>query len=338
LNFSDVEREGVRVAKIISPVPNPSDVFTVSFFETETGHVQGAQLTHENMTAGVAATRALFPLSHALSPLDTLVSAYPLSTAYGRSIAYTAIFEGANFATLASSRVYHPEETTIEHDVLDALSSNVYPIPSPTVLFAKPGHIESTVSAIAKKASESFILYPFARRHKFAGINEGYITKESLWDRLVYDGARAKVIGEGAGTLRCVVVSGGPLNAAILTPARIALSIPLVNTYTHPLVPGPVLASHPLDLQDFPGLKDALVAHVGPPSVNIEAKLVGLDDEKVENGADPLGNLRIRGPPVGKLLGNDDYVSIPSEDDREGWVSTGVRAKVQSNGAFKVLT
>lgn len=138
--------------------------------------------------------------------------------------------------------------------------------------------------------------------------------------------------------MRCVVISGGPLNAAVLTPARIALSIPLVNCYTHPLVPGPVLASHPLDLQDFPGLKDALVAHVGPPSVNIETKLVGLDDEKVENGADPVGNLCIRGPPVGKLLGNDDYVSIPSEDDKEGWVSTGVRAKIQSNGAFKILS
>ncbi|GLB35348.1 putative AMP-binding enzyme [Lyophyllum shimeji] len=338
LNFADVEREGNRVAKIISSVPNPGDIFTVSFFETETGHVQGAQMTHENMTAGVAAIRALFPLTLALSPLDTLVSAHSLSTAYGRAVAYTAIFEGAGFATMASSKLYHPEETTIEHDVADTLSANAYRTPSPTVLFAKPGHLESIVSAIAKKASESFILYPFARRHKLAGISEGYLSKESLWDRLVFDGARAKVIGECAGTLRCVVVSGGRLNAAVLTPARIALSIPLVNSYTHPLVPGPVLASHPLDLQDFPGLKDSLVAHVGPPSVNIEAKLVGVDDGKVESGEHPVGSLRIRGPPVGKLLGNDDYVSIPSEDDREGWVSTGARAKVQSNGAFKILS
>ncbi|KAG5644993.1 hypothetical protein DXG03_007270 [Asterophora parasitica] len=338
LNFAEVEREGVRVAKINSTLPNPSDVFTVSFYETEAGHVQGAQLTHENLTAGVAAVRALFPLSHALSPLDTLVSAHSLSTAYGRAVAYTAIFEGTSFASLESSKVYHAEETTVEIDVKDTLSSKVYPIPSPTILFAKPGHLESTVTAIIRKASESFILYPFARRHKVASLNEGFVTKESLWDRLVFDGARAKIIGEGAGSLRGVVVSGGPLNAAILTPARIALSIPLINTFTHPLVPGPILASHPLDLQDFPGLKDALVAHVGPPSVNIEAKLVGLNDEKVENGADPTGNLLVRGPSVGKLLGNDDYVSIPTDDDKEGWVALDVKAKVQSNGAFKILS
>ncbi|KAG6919987.1 hypothetical protein DXG01_013336 [Tephrocybe rancida] len=323
LEFSDVEREGVRVAKIATALPNPGDVFTVSYFEGIGGHVQGAQLTHENMTAGVAATRALFPLSHSLSALDTLVSAHSMSTAFGRAVAYTAIFEGTSFATLTSSKIYHPNEVTIDEDIADTLSSTVYPIPSPTILFLKPNHLKSTVSAIAKKASESFILYPFARRHKLAALNEGFITKESLWDRLVFDGARAKIIGDTASTLRGAVISGGPLEAAIVTPSRIALSIPIVNAHTHPLVPGPVLASHPLDLQDFPALKDALVAHVGPPSVNIEAKLLGLDDEKVELGADPTGTLVIRGPSVGKLLSGDDFVAIPSEDDQEGWVTTG---------------
>jgi long-chain acyl-CoA synthetase len=46
-------------------------------------------------------------------------------------------------------------------------------------------------------------------RHKKAGMAEGFVSKESLWDRLVFDSARAKVIGEGAGTLRSVIVSGG---------------------------------------------------------------------------------------------------------------------------------
>ncbi|KAG6832418.1 hypothetical protein H0H87_001578 [Tephrocybe sp. NHM501043] len=346
LEFSEVEREGVRVAKVATPLPNSSDVFTVSYFETTNGQVQGAQLTHENMTAGVAATRALFPLSHSLSALDTLVSAHSLSTAFGRAVAYTAIYEGTSFATLASSKIYHPNEegevltdipAAIDEDVKDTLSGSAYPIPSPTILFLKPNHLQSTVSAIVKKASESFILYPFAKRHKLANLNEGFITKESLWDRLVYDGARSKVIGDSAVTLRGAVISGGPLNAAIVTPSRVALSIPIVNAYTHPLVPGPVLASHPLDLQDFPTLKDSLIAHVGPPSVNIEAKLIGLDDEKVEQGADPTGTLVIRGPSVGKLLNGDDFISIPSEDDAEGWVTTEARAKAQSNGAFKVL-
>lgn len=182
------------------------------------------------MTAGVAATRALLPLSYALSPLDTIVSAHSLSTAYGRAIAYTAIFEGTSLATLDSSKLFRPEEREsckrfflnmvtasdvygfedpVDIDVSDAVSYKAYSIPSPTVLFLKPGHLESTVSSIVKQASRSFILYPFARRHKLASLREGYVSKESLWDRLVFDSARAKVIGDGAGTVRGVIISGG---------------------------------------------------------------------------------------------------------------------------------
>ena len=93
-------------------------------------------------------------------------------------------------------------------------------------------------------------------------------------------------------------------------------------------------------MQDFCGVAQGATppAHVGPPSVNTEAKLVGVDDTLLENGKDPLGMLLIRGPSVGRLLPNEDYVSIPSEEDEEGWVATGVRAKAQTNGAFQVLS
>jgi long-chain acyl-CoA synthetase len=58
----------------------------------------------------------------------------------------------------------------------------------------------------------------------------------------------------------------------------------------------------------------------------------------VENGADPVGVLVVRGPSIGKVLGvgEDSYVEVPSLSD-EGWVGTGERAKVLANGAFKVL-
>lgn len=117
----------------------------------------------------------------------------------------------------------------------------------------------------------------------------------------------------------------------LMTPARIALSVPLVNTLTHPLVAGPVLASHPFDLQDFTfeGQDESLPAHVGPPSINVEAKLVGVDDDNIENGGDPFGWLFVRGPSVGKMENDhhEDYVG-------EGWVSTGIEATVQPNGSF----
>ncbi|KAJ7905305.1 hypothetical protein B0H14DRAFT_3102791 [Mycena olivaceomarginata] len=335
LKWSDVEREGVRVEKIISPVPKPSDVFTVSFFSSESGHLQGAQLTHENITAGVAAVRALFPLSHAFSQLDTIVSAHSMGTAYGRAIAYTAIYEGASFASLESSKLFHANEYTPQINVADALSYKAYPIPPPTVAFLKTGHVHTLVPAIWKEARRS-LLFPFAWRHKLAALTEGFVSKESLWDRLVFDAARSKVSADGAATLRAIIVSEGPFAADTVTRARVAFSVPIINCYSHPLVAGPVLASHPLDLQDL-STEGVTVAHTGPPSINVEAKLVGVEDELVENGADPVGILLVRGPSAGKLASMEtSYVSVPSGGE-ESWIETGLRATVQTNGAFRLV-
>lgn len=77
------------------------------------------------------------------------------------------------------------------------------------------------------------------------------------------------------------------------------------------------------------------LAPVGPPSVNVEAKLSGVDDTAVEAGADPVGELHVRGPSVGRPL------SVTAEDESleeelRGWRATGERAKVAPNGTFKV--
>src|ERR1700730_9289706 len=79
----------------------------MSIFLPKTGGVvQAVQFTHENITAGIVAVRGLFPLSNALSSLDTIASCHSLSTAYGRAVMYTALFEGVNFATLRSSKIF----------------------------------------------------------------------------------------------------------------------------------------------------------------------------------------------------------------------------------------
>ena len=133
----------------------------------------------------------------------------------------------------------------------------------------------------------------------------------------------------------------GNLDAAHLTSARIALSVPFVNAFTHPLVAAPVLASHAFDLQDFYSTTEdkttsKAVAPTGPPGVNVEAKLVSVDDDAVEKGGDPSGDLLVRGPPVGKMVNLEDYVDVPSGDspDNYEWVGMDVRARIRANGSF----
>ena len=193
--------------------------------------------------------------------------------------------------------------------------------------------MEAVVNSIVSSAKKS-LLFPLAWRHKVAGILEGYLTKESLWDRLVFDDARSSVLGEAAPSTRAVIVSDGTVPARLLTPARVALSVPLVIAHTHPLVSAPILASHPHDMQTFALTSDKELAHVGPPTVNIEVKLVGVDDEAVEKGGDPAGVLHMRGPIVGQALTltDDEENYAPKEDGP--WVSTGDQARVQTNGVF----
>ncbi|KZP20846.1 acetyl-CoA synthetase-like protein [Athelia psychrophila] len=344
IKWTDVEAEGAKGEAVTSPAPKPDDIYTVSFFTAENGQMQGANLSHRNFTAGVAATRVLLPLSSNFSSLDTVVSAHSLNTTFGRTVAYTALYEGTSFATLNSSQMFQLADESPRHDVADLLSATQFPIPSPTVLFLKPGHLQALTSDILLEANKSW-LYSLVNRHKLSGLREGFISRDSLWDRVVLDPARTSVLNDGADTVRAVVVSGGPIDSSYLTPSRIALSVPLVNAHIHPVAAGPIFASHPLDLQIFPVSPDHSadpfepLAHIGPPTCNVEVKLAGIDDAAAESGGDPVGLVTIRGPSVGKVMGSgeESYIEVPSASDEEMWVTTGERGTVMANGAFKVL-
>jgi long-chain acyl-CoA synthetase len=355
--------------------PDANHVFTIAFSKTPGGMaLQAVQFTQQNLTAGVAATRSLLPVSSPLTPLDTIVSAFSLSTPYGRTTAYTAIYEGTSFATLNSARTFvgdgdgkvsynvcqlRADSRTVRLDAPGALkdinSSSTFPIPSPTVLFVKPEHVISLTSSILNAARSGSWLSGLGWRHKIAHATEGFITKESLWDRLVFDAARVKVLGEGAGTLRALIATGGEPSLDVsslnlssylhaqspgytpvdtLTPTRIAFSIPYVNTLSSDLVCGPLFASYPHDLQihPSPGANGEFekIAHVGAPTVSLEAKLVGVDDAVIEEGKDPVGEVYVRGPPAGTLLGEKNA-------NGESWLPGGYYGIAQPNGCFKVI-
>ena len=125
----------------------------------------------------------------------------------------------------------------------------------------------------------------------------------------------------------------GPLPNDALTPARISLSVPLVNVLIHPSTSGPLCATHAFDLQSLPSIEDE-PAHVGAPSVNVEVKLTGADDAAIERGSDPNGELLMRGPPVETLLSG---AANNTEAEDQGWVETGEIARVMINGAFKAI-
>ncbi|KAG9000980.1 hypothetical protein FRB94_005056 [Tulasnella sp. JGI-2019a] len=311
--------------------PAPNDVFTVTFTGLENGQPQGVQLTHVNVTAGVAALQHIFPMSKAFSPDDTILSSHSLTTPFGRSMAYTALLKGCNFATLPSTSVLNPQPPTL--DELIRASENEQ-IPSPTVLVISTAVFVQVANAVLNQAQGN-LLYSYARRHKQHALNSGTTGKNTIWDRLVFDGARKKALGRLGGSLDRVLITGDSLPSALLIPSRIALPIPTVRTCVHPVAAGPLLASHPLDLQYFPDCETAAItleqtAHLGPPTCNVEIKLVGVDDTVVDDGkVDPVGQMYIRGPSLGQA------VPPTSERAADGWVKAGLLSSVATNGTFK---
>jgi long-chain acyl-CoA synthetase len=73
-------------------------------------------------------------------------------------------------------------------------------------------------------------------------------------------------------------------------------------------------------------------AHVGAPSVNVEAKIDGVYDPVVEKGGDPLGQILVRGASVGNMLSADGEAG-----EKNAWVNTGEMGYVMKNGVFKVI-
>ena len=123
----------------------------------------------------------------------------------------------------------------------------------------------NVVSASVLKEAQKSLTFVLAWRHKLFHLQNGYLSNDSVWDKTFLCGARRKVLKAAADSLRAIVVSGGtlcrrigskeypeivcegPVGHDALPPARIALSVPIVNAHDHPLVAGPVFFSHPLD-------------------------------------------------------------------------------------------
>ncbi|KAG8687443.1 hypothetical protein FRC09_013485 [Ceratobasidium sp. 395] len=182
------------------------------------------------------------------------------------------------------------------------------------------------------EAKGSF-LYSLAWKRKMGALLEGSISRATPWDRVVFEEARSHW---SVADLRGVVTAGEPSDPSTQAICSIAMSVPIVRAHIHPLSASPILASHPLDLQrHFPATggsrmsKDPL--HVGPPAPSVEIKLINVNESDIEAGNDPRGEMLIRGTSVGTPLSES---SVPYPD---GWLPTGERALVQSNGTFKVV-
>lgn len=158
-------------------------------------------------------------------------------------------------------------------------------------------------------------------------LDAGYVSREGVWDSLVWSSVRASVGGLAADARANIVV--GPVPESLLTPAAALFGLPLVRVTSSQWASGPVTATHFYDLQS-PGGDIALprpggaIAPSGPPANNVEIVLKGVAEPWPETGK-VRGHVWVRGPSVLEIVG------VTGND---GWVDTGIDGGVLPNGTF----
>ncbi|CAE6528586.1 unnamed protein product [Rhizoctonia solani] len=307
--------------------PTSNDVFMISYYADDIGQPKAVQFTHQNMTAAVVSNRALFSVSTPLSGSDRVLSSFSMNTPFGMGVVFQALWEGASFSAKSNIGLFKSESEKAEDSVFAAVAAS-----RPTILYVLPSELASLSSNVLATAKGSF-LYTLAWKRKMGALLEGSLSRTTPWDRVVFEEARVKW---SLSDLRSVVTAGEPSDPSTQAICSIAMSVPIARAHIHPLSASPILASHPLDLQrHFPATggsqmsKDPL--HVGPPAPSVEVKLVGVSENEIETGNDPRGELLIRGTSVGTPVSES---TVPYPD---GWLPTGERAMIQSNGTFKVV-
>ncbi|KAB5594422.1 hypothetical protein CTheo_2199 [Ceratobasidium theobromae] len=318
LRWTEVFESGAEPLGLnAADLPTASDVFMISYYGDELG----------NMTAAVVSNRGLFSVTNPMSVGDRVLSSFSMNTPFGMGVAFQALWEGASFSTKPKVGLFKTGSDNVENSIASAVAAL-----RPTVLFLLPSELNTLSSNVLETAKGSF-LYALAWKRKMGALLEGSLSRTTPWDRVVFEDARIKW---SLADLRAVVTAGESSDPSAQAICSIAMSVPIARAHIHPLAASPILASHPLDLQrHFPIAGGSRVSkdplHVGPPAPSVEVKLVGVSESDVEAGNDPRGELLIRGTSVGTPVSES---TVPYPD---GWLPTGERAVVQSNGTFKVV-
>ncbi|WFD33976.1 hypothetical protein MCUN1_000804 [Malassezia cuniculi] len=298
--------------------------------------------THTSMTSGVTSILSEYPADLIPAQQDTIAigGLDPASPIFA-SIVLTALYTGAGLS--------HSTSTT-----------QVVRSVRPSIIYTSGDGAEDLAESLHKAAPPSFAnaLY---KRHLYA-LRHGIIPRNDLADRIVGSEARRTV---GADNVRNVAIFGGGCAAGqdLLDKLRVYLAVPVIHAYvpqtakagTVPVaLTCPISASNVYDFQAFAAIglgERELAAHVGPPSVSLEMKIV-TDTQVAEARAsvisrlradttsgtqdDTIGEIFVRGYSVASA--SIDTVT-PSSRDFIGseWIATGDVGLVRTNGTIVVV-
>ncbi|SNX85440.1 uncharacterized protein MEPE_04149 [Melanopsichium pennsylvanicum] len=300
---------------------------------------------HANLIAGVTSQLASFPADkipstsdhlfvEACAAFDTPASSLMATrTPAGLALALTALYTGAAITAGLITSSYDDPNPAV---------STAFVTAKPTLIYASAEGASSLACALAactRRAS----LVSWATKNKLFTLRNGTFSRKGPADSLVFKQARELT---GAVRVRNLLIAGrgDTVPQALLDSLRSHLGCAVLNGYLPKLsgaaLTAPASSTHAFDLQAFAEHETGgmqVPAHVGPPSVSAEIKLlqskiatdagftIAGDREQGHTG-DPFGEILVRGNIVARSDGSEDE-----------WSATGDLGAFRSNGTLVVL-
>ncbi|KAI8450926.1 hypothetical protein BY996DRAFT_7343376 [Phakopsora pachyrhizi] len=259
----------------------------------------------DQLLAGVTASLSLFPAISPLKSEDLVALEMEDHSNWGYQISLAAA------AAYAGSDVCFFKEIK---NVTD-LEPTVLVLSTKTTLELAKKVLECSKRSITAKIS---MAYRLGSLHNGSLI--GPISQATAW----------------VGTRARAIFTQGPISQSYANLLCAGIGTSLQRIFSHPLSAGPILASQAFDFQTLQRPRSAI--HHGPPTVNVECKVVGVPEPAIVNSDAVKGELFIRGPTVAKEVydeSNSDNL-IDEIKEAEGFLRVEEVVELLPNGTFRM--
>jgi len=291
--------------------PKADDLHTILYTSGTTGLPKGAMLTHKNFVSNISGVSALGKNDFVkIDGADTYISYLPLAHGLERVCAALMYYCGARVG------FFQGDIRLLMGDV-GALKPSVFPM-VPRLVNKMYDKIQAGVAGSKVKK----FLMGMALNHKMKLLKQGIVTRDTIWDRLVFK----KVQELMGGNVRLAITGAAPIAIDVLNFMRCALGVFFTEGY------GQTEATAAISLS-VPG--DFFSGSVGTPACCCQVKLVDVDDQNYAAASDK-GEVCVKGANVFKGYYKDEKKTKEAFDE-DGWLHTGDIGMWLPNGSLKII-
>lgn len=303
--------EIVELGKQHLQEPTPAgtdDLYTICFTSGTTGDPKGVMLTHGNQLCMAGSVNAV---GISFNNQDTHFSYLPLAHSFERTMLWVSLACGTKYGFYSGDARKIVEDATIL---------------KPTIFVGVPRVLnriyDKATSAVNEASFVKRMVFNLAFSSKRAAVLKGVVTKDSIWDKLVFK----KIQDLLGGCVRLMISGGAPASPEVLIFMRMVFGVTVIEAYGQTECTAAATVT-------IAGDNEA--GHVGPPIPCCMVKLVDVP-EKDYYAKDGEGEVCFKGSNV--FQGYFKKPDLTAEVlDQDGWLHSGDIGLWQANGTLKII-